>query len=116
MKSLISLILIIMLLSFSACGTEKTPENTSQITESPSQIAENEVIEMSFKDKVLNGLTDDGFDVSLANEGNADRIKALMKKAENLWIFSPVFYLCCLFCLLCFFVFLSLFVCLYSFS
>ena len=47
------MILIIMLLSFSACGTEKTPENTPQTTENPQQTLENEVIEMSFKDKVL---------------------------------------------------------------
>lgn len=83
MKSLISLMLIIMLLSFSACGTEKIPENTPQTTENPQQTPENEVIEMSFKDKVLNGLTEDAYDLSLANEGNADRIKALMKKAEQ---------------------------------
>lgn len=83
MKRLVSLMLIAMLMVFSACGEEKTPENTPQITESPSQIAENEVIEMSFKDKVLNGLTEDVYDVSLANEGNTDRIKALMKKAEQ---------------------------------
>ena len=83
MKSLISLILIIMLLSFSACGTEKTPENIPQTTENPSQTTENEVNEMSFKGKVLNGLTDDANEISLANVGNADRIKALMKKAEQ---------------------------------
>lgn len=76
MKRFISLFLIIaMLLVFSACDKGETPPEPEN--------NKNEVIAMTEKEKILNGLTDDANEVSLANEGNADRIKALMKKAEN---------------------------------
>ena len=78
MKKFISLILVTMLLILSACANEKAPENMTQTTENN----RTEVVEMTEKEKILFGLTDDANKISLANEGNADRIKALMKKAE----------------------------------